>query len=221
MKVGDKFGEWEIIGEASKPYYSLCKCSCGKIKEVNNSTLRLGKSKSCGHDHGNMARELNRKRTNEKMLGKRFGRLVVVERTDTPGHARFICQCDCGNRITVLGSSLLTGTTTSCGCIRRENSKRLMEIIKQSGYDARDANRFEGTNIASLNENLSKSNKTGFKGVSKMKNGRYRAYINIRGVHKHLGVFDTAEDAAEARKIAEKEIYQPIIDRYNEANKEE
>lgn len=221
MKVGDKFGEWEIIGEASKPYYSLCKCSCGKIKEVNNSTLRLGKSKSCGHGAEKRRRDLFYNRTDKQVLGKKFGKLTVVERVNSQGSSLYRCQCDCGNEIIVRSSYLLTGVTKSCGCLRSENSKELMESIKQNGYDARDANRFEGTNIASLNENLSKSNKTGFKGVSKMKNGRYRAYITIRGAQKHLGVFDTAEDAAEAREIAEKEIYKPIIDRYKEANKEE
>lgn len=221
MKVGDKFGEWEVIGEASKPYHSLCKCSCGKIKEVNNSTLRLGKSKSCGHDIEKQTRDRCYNRTDQQVLGKKFGKLTVVERVNSEGSSRYRCRCDCGNEIIVRSSYLLTGSTKSCGCLRSENAKELMESIKENGHDARDANRFEGTNIASLNESLSKSNKTGYKGVSKMKSGRYRAYINIRGTQKHLGSFDTAEDAAEARKIAEKEIFQPIIDRYNEVNKED
>lgn len=221
MKVGDRYGEWEIIGEASKPYYSLCKCSCGVIKEVNNSTLRLGKSKSCGHGVEKQTRDRFYNRTDKQVLGKKFGKLTVIKRVNSQGSSRYLCRCDCGNEIIVRSSYLLTGGRKSCGCLRSETSKKLMESIKQSGYDARDANRFEGTNIASLNEGLSKSNKTGYKGVSKMKSGRYRAYIYIRGTQKHLGSFDTAEDAAEARKIAEKEIYQPIIDRYNEANKEE
>lgn len=221
MKVGDRYGEWEIIGEASKPYYSLCKCSCGVIKEVNNSTLRLGKSKSCGHGVEKQTRDRFYNRTDKQVLGKKFGKLTVIKRVNSQGSSRYLCRCDCGNEIIVRSSYLLTGGRKSCGCLRSETSKKLMESIKKSGDDARDTNRFEGTNIASLNEGLSKSNKTGYKGVSKMKSGRYRAYITIRGVQKHLGSFDTADEAAETRKIAEKEIYQPIIERYNEANNEE
>jgi hypothetical protein len=62
--------------------------------------------------------------------GHRYGRLVVLERqpnkeTPTGPQARWLCQCDCGNRVVVLGAGLAKGArgkggTRSCGCLVRE-----------------------------------------------------------------------------------------------------
>ena len=50
------------------------------------------------------------------------------------------------------------------------------------------------------------SSKTGYTGVYKEHN-RYRAVIPIKGKSKHLGMFDTAEEAAAAYNKVSKEIY--------------
>lgn len=51
--------------------------------------------------------------------GQRFGKLVVVERagTDTNKKVLWKCKCDCGGETTVPSGSLVTGNTTSCGCV--------------------------------------------------------------------------------------------------------
>ena len=51
FKIGDKFGEWEIIAYAglkSKNSYWTCKCSCGKVFDIEGTRLRNGQI-SCGH----------------------------------------------------------------------------------------------------------------------------------------------------------------------------
>lgn len=56
--------------------------------------------------------------------GLRYGRLVVVQRDK---NARWVCECDCGNRTVVYSSGLNSGKTTSCGCYMREvNRARLL-----------------------------------------------------------------------------------------------
>lgn len=52
--------------------------------------------------------------------GQRFGRLTVVKRFGNNKHRDVIwlCNCDCGNKILVPGSSLKNYNTTSCGCLR-------------------------------------------------------------------------------------------------------
>lgn len=52
------------------------------------------------------------------------------------------------------------------------------------------------------------------KGVSYTKNGKYRAYINLKRKQKHLGVFDTLEEAKKAREEAEKEIFDPLFEKH-------
>lgn len=55
--------------------------------------------------------------------GKRFGKLVVVERLGMIGdkckagrESHFRCLCDCGNENNVRYSNLKSGNTKSCGC---------------------------------------------------------------------------------------------------------
>ena len=53
-----------------------------------------------------------------------------------------------------------------------------------------------------------KNNKTGYRGVVFYKNHKkFRATITNNGKNKHLGYFDTAEEAYEARKAAELHYY--------------
>jgi len=55
------------------------------------------------------------------LIGKRFGRLVLIEEVERIGHNRYFkCQCDCGTIKIVCGSSLKSGLTKSCGCLRKE-----------------------------------------------------------------------------------------------------
>lgn len=68
----------------------------------------------------------------KEMIGKRFGRLVVVDRIEDHYYpsgrhdACYSCVCDCGNHINVLGIHLRSGHTVSCGCFRVETSRATM-----------------------------------------------------------------------------------------------
>ncbi len=55
------------------------------------------------------------------MAGKRFGRLVALHRDGcSDGKAVWQCLCDCGNIKRIVGKSLRSGNTTSCGCFAAE-----------------------------------------------------------------------------------------------------
>ena len=58
------------------------------------------------------------------MVGKRIGRLSVVERhgTDKKGQALFKCICDCGNETITTGYNLRKGITQYCVCLQREHA---------------------------------------------------------------------------------------------------
>lgn len=53
------------------------------------------------------------------LVGKRFGRLVVIKRVENDKWRAscWLCQCDCKNEIIVRGASLKGGNTKSCGCL--------------------------------------------------------------------------------------------------------
>ena len=55
------------------------------------------------------------------VLGKRFGRLTVLERDgNIQPFAAYKCQCNCGNIIRTSSVKLANGHTKSCGCLPTE-----------------------------------------------------------------------------------------------------
>ena len=51
------------------------------------------------------------------MIGKRFGHLVVIEKSNRKNHAQqtfWICRCDCGNIIVVRGDNLRRNGSHQC-----------------------------------------------------------------------------------------------------------
>lgn len=65
------------------------------------------------------------------MSGQRFGRLIVVKRVEDyifdsgRKERQWLCKCDCGNEIVVLGNNLRKENTVSCGRYRKEINKKL------------------------------------------------------------------------------------------------
>ena|SRR3990167_4838261 len=55
------------------------------------------------------------------LSGEQFGRLFVMVRY----RKQAICYCTCGNTVTVNASNLMTGNTSSCGCLRIEQLRKL------------------------------------------------------------------------------------------------
>jgi len=64
------------------------------------------------------------KNVKNDLIGRRFGRLVVVG-IDDRGVKRtyYFCQCDCGNTKSVRSDGLLSGAVQSCGCMKREQDR--------------------------------------------------------------------------------------------------
>jgi hypothetical protein len=60
------------------------------------------------------------------LKGKRFGKLIVLERVPPPPRMKkqnavyWLCECDCGKTKIILGISLRKGLTKSCGCIGKK-----------------------------------------------------------------------------------------------------
>lgn len=51
--------------------------------------------------------------------GQRFGKLLVLDRYGTNRLKKVMwrCRCDCGNEVCVVAGDLVTGNTSSCGCV--------------------------------------------------------------------------------------------------------
>lgn len=80
-----------------------------------------------------------RGRTAQNLIGQRFGRLTVIERTEVgkSGVAFWSCQCDCGRSVIAPTADLKRGHTKSCGCLvtrHGESRSRLYKIWNSMKY---------------------------------------------------------------------------------------
>lgn len=65
------------------------------------------------------------------LTGKRFGRLTVVERVESPTGNYWLCRCSCGNTKQITRSdSLKSGLIRSCGCLNDEARARQAAKLK-------------------------------------------------------------------------------------------
>ena len=66
--------------------------------------------------------------------GERFGRLLVVKRSEKsrPSQIKWVCVCDCGAIATVLGGNLRQGRQKSCGCLNAELRAARVEASRKS-----------------------------------------------------------------------------------------
>lgn len=104
----------------------LCKCDCGKEVIVWACSLKKGDTKSCGCMRDSLIGEAN---TNN-LIGKKFGRLEVVNKTyRTNSKNRNIiyweCKCDCGNTTYITTGNLINTGVKSCGCYRKEKTSKI------------------------------------------------------------------------------------------------
>lgn len=128
--TGQRFGKLVVIEKAEKNKFGqilwLCKCDCGNETKVISPSLNCGATKSCGCLRKENTGVLN---SVDDMIGKRFGKLVVLEKSNSDVNGiKWLCQCDCGNTKIILGKSLRSGRTKSCGCLVFE-TKDAEEVV--------------------------------------------------------------------------------------------
>lgn len=123
--IGQQFNYLTVLEKTDKRKNGsvvwLCQCKCGNYKEVTTSDLNAKRVTSCGCYNKEQIKKHFKDITNQ-----RFGRLVVLEKTDKRTSNRSIiwkCLCDCGNICEISQDSLNRGTQ-SCGCLQREKVKQ-------------------------------------------------------------------------------------------------
>lgn len=113
--TGKRFGKLVVLERSydlpkkEGTVYWRCKCDCGNEKITTSNHLRSGDIISCGCARRN------------DLTGKRFGRLLVVEKAGKMyGNQTYLCKCDCGNIVRCYHSNLTKGASQSCGCLQKE-----------------------------------------------------------------------------------------------------
>ncbi|MCB0410535.1 MAG: hypothetical protein KDD29_09975 [Flavobacteriales bacterium] len=71
-----------------------------------------------------------------ELTGKRFERLKVLKFVGNKGkHLQWKCLCDCGETRIVSTTNLTQGSTKSCGCYRKEISKRSILTLERRALE--------------------------------------------------------------------------------------
>lgn len=193
--IGKRYREWEVLEFHHKAkngaIYYKCKCSCGNIKIVGIQTVRKG----LGH--------CKDKIHNDKynIVGNRYEKLTVLKEVEPTksSQRQFLCRCDCGKEKIILGSNLIYGESTSCGCNKAyvENTKiNLLKIEK--AYP---------------------NSKSGIKGVYQDKKGGWHAMITVskKRIFYYGGIGEIGKEKSIVwRNEMVEKYHKPLIEKYSE-----
>lgn len=118
--LGRKYGMLTIV-EVRVSGRVKVQCDCGVVCEKLRKHVLSGHTKSCGCYK---VTHPSRATPDDRVLGKRFHRLLVSERAPSSNSlTQWLCVCDCGSSVTVATKRLLGGHTKSCGCLQREKAR--------------------------------------------------------------------------------------------------
>lgn len=155
---GQNFGKLTVLYRVKPPEhvknkktaYWKCKCNCGNEVIIISTSLKDGRTQSCGclkserfAEYNHQCKQTKINQTNlaedeipigkaEDLRGKKFERLTVLYRVEKPNTYKkdysgtfWKCKCDCGNITIVSAQSLKSSSTKSCGCIQKEHITNL------------------------------------------------------------------------------------------------
>ena len=119
--TGLKFGRLTVIERVGSNKHKeavwKCRCECGNFCDIGSYCLKSGHTQSCGCLHN----EITSEKFLEDLIGQKFGRLTVIERSENKGgRTAWKCRCDCGNESVVVATNLKRGKVNSCGCLNKE-----------------------------------------------------------------------------------------------------
>lgn len=133
--LGTKINKWKLLyfDHSRKKTDIVCECECGTIKPVNLQNLVNNRTKDCGCGRKKKMSDI---RTND-LTGQRFGKLIVIEMlaSNNLGKRTCRCKCDCGNEVIVVGASLTSGHTQSCGCLNSYGNMRIAQILMNKNIE--------------------------------------------------------------------------------------
>ena len=149
--------------------------------------------------------------TKENLIGRRFGKLEVIGRSDKRGSrgARTVplweCRCECGAICYKATDTLTNPEISMCNdCVGKyatEKARAKAEFV-------------DGTQISRItSDKIIATNTSGARGVYwDRRSGKWRARLRFKGKIYNFGSYVNFDDAVKARKEAEQLIYGEFLD---------
>ena len=149
--------------------------------------------------------------TKENLIGRHFGKLEVIGRSDKRGSrgARTVplweCRCECGAICYKATDTLTNPEISMCNdCVGKYATEKARA---KAGF-------VDGTQISKITSTkMIATNTSGCRGVYFDKNtGKWRARLKFKGKLMYFGSYTNFEDAVKARKEAEQLIYGEFLE---------
>ena len=213
--TGRKFGKLTVLHmdeersiQMHRTYW-ICKCKCGNVKSIPAKTLLNKTCKSCGCNISSNRYDLS----GEFGIGfTRNDTIFFFDKEDFPlisqymwtnnpeGYIIAYYNDDDGNKKHVLMHRLVMGVTEPDVFVdhihhnHADNRKSELRVVSRAENN--------------MNRRVSKINTSGYTGVAyDLRSKKWRASIAVNGERIGLGYYDNKEDAAKARKEAEKKYF--------------
>ena len=100
--------------------YWWVQCNCGNIEQIRSDS----KKEQCSQcTKKRVSKSLKNKKSLD-LRNQKFEKLTALYPLEQRknGHVVWHCKCDCGNELDVITSSLTSGNTKSCGCLKKERT---------------------------------------------------------------------------------------------------
>lgn len=217
--TGKIFSRLTVLKEGVKPEttktkekFWLCQCACGEFTTVSGYQLRSGGTKSCGCLARERMSKLAKTGTARKhgMYNSRIYKnyYAMKGRCYNSNNGKYSIYG--GRGITIceewLGETGFVNFYNWAIANGYDDNKTIDRINVDGNYEP-DNCRWVDASIQGYNRHVQSNNSTGYRGISKMKNGKFRAYIKKDNKQISLGLYNKIEDAIEARQKAEKELF--------------
>lgn len=234
--TGEKFGMLTVLRKSGTKTFPCgqvrniweCQCECGKIVNVLQDCLTGGNTKSCGcyrKAHPELFRKNNRYDLSHEdyIIGyfSNDGAPFYISPEDYEKAKQYTWTNSRGYGISMIDGKLIRLHRYLIG---EENIPEGMVVdhINHNPSDNRRSNLRIITQFHNSRNLVRKKNNTsGRAGVSRCKDGRWRAYINVNRRQIYLGSYEKIEDAIEAREKAELKYYGEYRNLYPEKSGKE
>ena len=220
--TGQTFGRLTVLVYKGSSKW-LCECSCTKHNQVTvqGFNLKSGNTKSCGCYQKERIHEVNSITSKKEWIPEEVNKDTYGIAL-TKGYVALISKSDLDivkgygwhvnynkNNDSYYAQTEIEGKGISMHRLLLNAPAGVpIDHKNHNTLDNRRVNlRLCSNSQNSMNSKTRCDSSTGYKGVSFHRgSGKYRARIMIKGVSKHIGTFDTGEEASEAYKKAAKEL---------------
>ncbi len=205
--VGKRFGRLLVKEEAGRDKHGFvlwrCLCVCGDIKVYLGISLRSGNTKSCGCLSKEIAKKTHTthgmSRTPEYNSWD-----SMVQRCNNPNNDNYN---NYGGRGISVCKKWLTFTNFLNDMGKRPKGLTI-DRINTNGKYCKNNCRWATKSTQSRNSRLDKRNKTGVNGIFwSNRLQKHIASIRVNNKSKHIGCYETIEEASIARKKAEQKYW--------------